>query len=358
MASLRLRTLRFLRWNRGRNSYGFHYPVAMVRGHDAGMPDLLTVAKEGLYCPAGGFYIDPWKKVDRAVITHGHSDHARGGHGSYLCAEPGLGILKTRLGKNLPVTGQPYGKVADINGVKVSFYPAGHVLGSAQVRVEHMGEVWVASGDYKLDDDGISGAFEPVKCHTFITESTFGLPIYRWPSQDAVAGEINEWWQANQKVGISSVIYTYSLGKAQRIQHAVDSSIGPIFAYHTIATMNAAYAAEGVQLPAVSETEVDGPGLIIAPPSADDSEWLRRFGECRTAFASGWMRVRKRRWGDYDKGFVMSDHVDWPGMLSAIEQSEAERILVTHGYSAQAVRYLREDGWDADGLETHFAEED
>jgi len=318
------------------------------------MPDLLTVTKQGLYCPAGDFHIDPWKKVDRAVVTHGHSDHATRGHGSYLCAKSSVPILKNRLGKKISVTGQAFGEPIDINGVTVSLHPAGHVMGSAQIRVEHGGEVWVASGDYKLEDDGISGAFEPVVCDTFITESTFGLPIYRWEPQETVAAEINAWWQANQESGITSVIYTYSLGKAQRIQHAVDQSIGPTFAYHTVEDMNAAYADEGIVLPETSTPRSDSGGLVIAPPSADGTDWLRQFGDCSTAFVSGWNRVKKRRWGKFDRGFVMSDHVDWPGMLSAIRQSEAKRVLVTHGYSRQTVRYLRENGWDADGLETHY----
>lgn len=317
------------------------------------MPDLLTVTKQGLYCPAGDFHIDPWKKVARAVITHGHSDHATRGHGSYLCANPGVAILKTRLGKKISVTGQGYGEAVEIGGVNVSFHPAGHVLGSAQIRVEHKGEVWVASGDYKLEDDGISGAFEPVRCDTFITESTFGLPIYRWASQTKVAAEINEWWRRNREQGLTSVVYTYSLGKAQRIQHVLDPSIGSIHVHRTIEEMNAAYAAAGIQLPALA-LGVGAGGMVIAPPSVEGSDWLRQFGPCATAFVSGWNRVKKRRWGQFDHGFVMSDHVDWPGMLTAIRETEAKRVLVTHGYSRQAVRYLRENGWDADGLETHY----
>ena len=260
------------------------------------MPDLLTVTKQGLYCPVGDFHIDPWKKVDRAVITHGHSDHATRGHGSYLCADPCVAILKARLGKKINVEGKPFGESVAINGVKVSFHPAGHVLGSAQIRVEHEGEVWVASGDYKIEDDGISGAFEPVKCNTFITESTFGLPIYRWEPQAKVAAEINDWWSSNRENGITSVIYTYSLGKAQRIQHTVDSSIGPIHTHPSVEEMNKAYATSGVQLPARALGAAAG-GLVIAPPSVDASEWLRQFGRCETAFVSGWNRVSKRRWG-------------------------------------------------------------
>lgn len=327
------------------------------------MPDLLTVTREGLFCPVGGFHIDPWKKVDRAVITHGHSDHARSGHGSYLCASSNVGILKTRLGKGIAVTGSAYGERTTINGVTVSFHPAGHVLGSAQARVEHKGEVWVVTGDYKLEDDGISGAFEPVKCNTFITESTFGLPVYRWQPQAEVAAEINDWWRANQKLGRASVLYTYSLGKAQRVQSLLNPEIGPICVHQTVAKLNEAYNAEGIVLPCVSdENELSkeqlSRAIVIAPSSTEDSKWLRRFGTRSTAFVSGWMRIRgSRRRGNFDRGFVMSDHVDWPDMLRAIDLSEADRILVTHGYSAQTVRYLREQGLDAAGLETRFAAE-
>ena len=318
------------------------------------MSDLLTLTAEGLFCSAGGFYIDPSKKVDRAVITHGHSDHARSGLGNYLCAKPGVGILRRRLGKRINITGQEYGATATINGVQVSFHPAGHVLGSAQVRVEYKGEVWVVTGDYKLEDDGVSGAFESVQCHTFITESTFGLPIYRWRPQAEVAREINAWWRENQEQGKASVIYAYSLGKAQRLQSIVDPSIGPICVYRTIAEMNGAYRDEGVALPPIAdETKLqDQPRpLIIAPASTEDSTWLRQFGPRETAFVSGWMRVRGgRRWGNFDRGFVMSDHVDWPDMLRAIELTGAERVLVTHGYVAPAVHYLREQGIGADAL--------
>jgi putative mRNA 3-end processing factor len=324
------------------------------------MSDLLSMTKHGLFCPAGGFYIDPTKKVDKAVITHGHADHARPGHESYLCTDLSVPILQSRLGAKISVTGQCYGETRLINGVQVSFHPAGHVLGSAQVRVEHKGEVWVVSGDYKTEIDGVSGEFESVKCHTFITESTFGLPIYRWPEPVVVIDEINAWWRRNQENGHASVMCAYSLGKAQRILHGVDASIGPIFVHKAVAKINAAYEAAGVRFPEVNsekkapDPEVAKRALIITPSVNDDGVWLQGFGPASRAFASGWMRVRGgQRGGRSRSGFVVSDHVDWPGMLSAIRQSEAERILVTHGYEEQTVRYLREQGWEADGLEEH-----
>lgn len=258
------------------------------------------------------------------------------------------------------MTGAAFGRRTDMNGVKVSFHPAGHVLGSAQVRVEHRGEVWVVTGDYKLEDDGISGAFEPVKCNTFITESTFGLPVYRWQPQSAVATEIDEWWRRNQELGRASVLYTYSLGKAQRVLSLLDRQAGPICVHQSVAKLNAAYRAEGIDLPADTNgddltKEEKSRAIIVAPSATEDSRWLRGFRSQSTGFVSGWMRIRGgRRRGNYDRGFVMSDHVDWPGMLSAIKDSEAERILVTHGYAAQAVRYLQEQGKDAGLLETKF----
>jgi len=325
---------------------------------------MLKTTKQGLYCEAGGFHVDPWRPVDRALITHGHSDHARSGAGHYLTASPGVPILRSRLGRNISIEGMPHGETRDINGVKVSFHPAGHVLGSSQIRLEYKGEVWVVSGDYKLEDDGISGAYEPVKCHTFITESTFGLPVYKWQPQRIVAGEINHWWRNNIENERASVLFAYSLGKAQRILSLVDPGLGPIFVHGSVAKMNAAYAESGVVLPETCdasgkpEKKEAARSLVVAPASVDGTPWLAKFGSCSTAFASGWMRVRGgRRRGNLDRGFVISDHVDWPGLLQAIEASSADRVLVTHGYSDAVVRYLNEKGRDAGGLETQFAGE-
>jgi putative mRNA 3-end processing factor len=328
--------------------------------------DLLSLRPEGLFCEAGQFYVDPWRPVDRAVITHGHSDHARPGHRRYLCHHDTSPILKTRLGADISVQGLGYGETVQLNGVKVSLHPAGHVLGSAQVRVEHGGEVWVVSGDYKLGWDPTCTAFEPVKCDAFITESTFGLPIYQWPTHEQLAGDINRWWQDNASHGRSSVIYAYAFGKAQRILASIDPSIGPVLVHGAVEVLNQAYQACGVALP--SALRATDPGLdrtklqsalVIAPPSAAGSAFLKRFPGHSDAFASGWMQVRaaKRRRA-VDRGFVMSDHADWAGLCDAIRSTGAERVLVTHGSTAVMVRWLREHGWNAAGLETPYGDED
>ncbi len=322
---------------------------------------LLEHSPRGLYCAAGDFYVDPWRPVARAVITHAHADHARPGHGAYLASAMSLGVLKSRLGVNALIEGLAYGEIRNINGVQISLHPAGHVLGSAQVRIEHRGEVWVVSGDYKLDYDPTCAAFEPVRCHTFVSESTFGLPIYRWQSHDEIFGGVNRWWQANAAAGRASVLFGYSFGKAQRILKSVDASIGPIFCHGAVEVLNRAYREAGVDLPAtqmVSEVERKfdyGQALVVAPPSAQATPWIKRFGDYSDAFASGWMAIRgARRQRNVDQGFVLSDHADWPSLMKAIDESQAQRVLITHGQVPVMVRYLRERGIDADALETEF----
>lgn len=328
--------------------------------------DLVIARPEGLYCPPGDFYIDPWRPVERAVITHAHGDHARGGMGHYLAAAPSEGILRTRLGPDLPLQTLVYGESLDHNGVTLSFHPAGHVLGSAQVRLEYRGEVWVASGDYKVEPDGTCAPFEPVRCHCFISESTFGLPIYRWPTQASVFREINDWWRANATLGRTSVLFCYALGKAQRILHGLDADIGPIVVHGAVEPLNRVYREAGVHLPDTlyaGDLAKNDPRLrqaiVLAPPSAGGSTWMRRFGEYSDAFASGWMMLRgTRRRRGVDRGFVLSDHADWPGLLWAIEQTGAERVMVTHGSVAVLVRYLRERGLDAQAFDTEYGDEE
>lgn len=324
--------------------------------------DLVVARPEGLYCPAGDFYIDPWRPVPRAVITHAHADHARAGHGHYLASAAGAGVLLARL-PGISLQAVAYGERLAINGVTVSLYPAGHVLGSAQVRLEHRGRVWVVSGDYKLEADPTCDAFEPVRCDTFITESTFGLPVYRWEPAHSVFEGIDSWWRHNAAQERASVLFCYSFGKAQRILAGIDAAIGPIFCHGAIEPLNGAYRAAGVVLPETRLTadvppkarDVYKGALVVAPPSAQGSAWLRRFGNYSDAFASGWMRLRgTRRRRGVDRGFVLSDHADWPGLLGAIAATGAERVIVTHGHIEPLVRWLRETGLEAEAFATEY----
>ena len=325
--------------------------------------DLIVQRPEGLYCPPGDFYIDPWRPVPRAVITHAHADHARVGHGHYLAAAPAEGVLRSRLGE-IDLQTLAYGEGISHNGVALSLHPAGHVLGSAQVRLEHGGQVWVASGDYKVAPDRTCAPFEPVRCDVFITESTFGLPIYRWQDDDALFADINGWWSANADAGRASVLACYSFGKAQRILSGVDASTGSIIVHGAVEPLNRAYRAAGVALPPTRlVTEVEDKAdlrraLVLCPPSAVASTWLRRFGDTSTAFASGWMQLRgARRRGGYDRGFVLSDHADWPGLMSAIGATGAQRVIVTHGSIPVMVRYLTEQGLEAGAFQTEYGDE-
>ena len=323
---------------------------------------LVTPTSRGLHCAAGDFYIDPWQPVERAVITHAHGDHARPGHASYLCAKRGLPVLRTRMGEEARIEGLGYGETRVMNGVKVSLHPAGHVLGSSQVRIEAPdGEVWVVSGDYKLDPDPTCEPFEPVRCHTFITESTFGLPVYRWRTPGEIFAGIDEWWRANAQAKRASIIFGYAFGKAQRILASVDSSIGPIIVHGAVDVLNRGYRECGVDLPPTRmvtdfEAKKDFAGaLIVAPPSAQSTPWLKRFGDYSDAFASGWMAIRgARRRRVVDKGFVLSDHADWPSLNRAIDATGAERVFVTHGHITPLVQWLNERGIEAHGMKTEF----
>ncbi|MGV3617157.1 MAG: ligase-associated DNA damage response exonuclease [Fimbriimonas sp.] len=321
--------------------------------------DLLTMTDRGLYCPDGDFYIDPWRPVDRAVITHAHSDHARWGMGRYLCSAEGERPLRMRVGMDAAIETVEFGEPILINGVNVSLHPAGHILGSSQIRVEHRGQVFVVSGDYKTEGDSTCTAFEPVRCHTFITESTFGLPIYRWSPQGEIFAQIDAWWRQNQAAGKCSVLMGYALGKSQRALAGVDPEIGPIFLHGAVEKMTMAYRGHGVPLPETRTVPEATKGfdwsqaLVIAPPSANGTPWMRRFGDHSTAFLSGWMAIRgARRRRAVDRGFVLSDHVDWPSLMTAIGETGAESVWVTHGYSAVVARYLEDQGLDAKVLAT------
>ncbi len=322
---------------------------------------LITPTARGLYCAAGDFHIDPWLPVERAVITHAHGDHARPGSAAYLAAKRGLPVLQTRLGAEARLEGLDYGEARELNGVKVSLHPAGHVLGSSQVRIEHGGEVWAVSGDYKLDPDPTCEPFEPVRCDTFITESTFGLPIYRWRTPDETFAGVNAWWRANAEAGRASVIFAYAFGKAQRILASVDDSIGPIVVHGAVEALNRGYRECGVRLPQtrmVGEpgTKEDfGGALVVAPPSAQSSPWMKRFGDYADAFASGWMAIRgARRRRAVDQGFVLSDHADWQSLNRAIAATGAQRVFVTHGHTMPLVQWLNEHEVEAHSMKTEF----
>ena len=324
------------------------------------MKDVLTFTKRGIYCPAGDFYIDPWLPVDRALITHGHADHARDGMGAYLATAAAAPVMRHRLG-DITLDTIAYGETRQIGGAKVSFHPAGHVPGSAQIRVEVAGQIWVASGDYKTVDDGLSEPFAPVKCHAFITETTFGLPVFRWTAQDVLADQINTWWARNSADGRFSMLSAYALGKAQRLMRAVDHSIGPILTHGAIENTNAILRAQGINLPdTVRVTRdmnvADYPGaLVLATPSAIAGSWARQFGPAASAFASGWMALRgvRRRRG-VERGFIMSDHADWQGLNDAISATGAEKIFVTHGYTGQFQKWLTSQGYDAHIVSTEY----
>ena len=321
---------------------------------------LLEFREAGIYCPQADIYIDPWKPVKKALITHGHSDHARWGHDYYLCTHTAKPVIKYRLG-NIKVESLGWAETKSINGVTVSFHPAGHIIGSAQIRVAYKGEVWVASGDYKTENDGLCEPFEPVACQHFITESTFGLPVYKWKDQTTVYRDINQWWANNKAAGKVSVLTGYALGKAQRILHHLNPDIGPIFTHGAVENVNEVIRAQGIALPATTRI-VQGMkakdfigSMVIATPSATGSAWMKKFKPVSIGMASGWMSLRgTRRRRAADRGFVLSDHADWDGLNQAIEATGAQHIYVTHGYTNVFSRWLREKGYDAHELDTAF----
>lgn len=327
--------------------------------------NLISLTGKGLYCEPGDFYIDPWKPVKKAVLTHAHADHTYQGSRSYLVPEEGLLLSRIRLGDEANISTAKYREITTIKDVKISFHPAGHVLGSAQVRIEHKGEVWVVSGDYKLMPDATCAPFESVPCHHFITEATFALPIYRWTPTEIIFEEINDWWRSNREKGKTSVIFAYSLGKAQRIMNGIDRSIGKIFTHGAVERLTEAYRQAGVDLPPTQyvgavENKRDFTGaLIVAPPGAAGSTWLRRFGEYSTGFASGWMMIRgARRRKAVDRGFVLSDHADWTELQTVISATGAETVYVTHGFVPELVRWLNESGVNAEPLKTVYGDEE
>ncbi len=324
---------------------------------------LIEFSDKGLYCPAGGFYIDPWKPVDKAIISHGHSDHARWGSKAYLCHTQTKPILETRLGPGTYETVE-WGQTNYINGVKVSLHPAGHIIGSSQIRIEHEGEVWVFSGDYKTEDDGISAAFEPVKCNTFITECTFGLPIYNWKPQAEIYNSIKEWIRGNQAAGKTSVLFAYSLGKAQRIMQPISEVTDTILVHGAVYNVHTALVNAGWNLPPVQRVTPDTPkellkgAVVVAPSSAEGTSWMRKFAPFSVGVCSGWMQVRgavRRR--NVDAGFILSDHADWKGLLAAVKATGAEQVYATHGFQSAFSRYLTEQGLDGREVKTEYGAE-
>lgn len=328
------------------------------------MSPLIEFTTAGIFCPRGNFYVDPWLPVDRAIITHAHSDHARPGMKNYLCHTSTKPLLQARLGENLYET-LDFGQTIQINGVTVSLHPAGHIIGSAQVRIEHQGEVWVASGDYKTENDGISTPLEPVRCHFFITESTFGLPIYKWKPQEKIYEDIRTWVSVNKMNGRASVLFAYSLGKAQRVLTALAPFNETVLVHGAVWNMHQAILETGIQLPPVERVTPETPkdrfknAIIIAPPGAESTPWLRKFEPYATGLCSGWMQVRgnvRRR--NADGAFVLSDHADWEGLLDTITETRARKVFVTHGFQAAFSRYLNETGIESEEIKTLFGTED
>lgn len=324
----------------------------------------IKYTSNGLFCVPGNFYLDPWRPVDFALITHAHGDHARWGMKKYLCQHFTKPLLKIRIGPDAEIQSVSYGEIININGVKVSFHPAGHIVGSAQIRMEYQGKIIVFSGDYKVQDDGLSTPFEVVSCHEFITESTFGLPIYHWESPETYAEKMKNWALKNQEEQKTSVFIGYSLGKAQRILKALEGS-GKIFVHQSIARLNEAMESCGIVLPkyevidfleAAKETQGQ---LVILPPALLDSNVIKKIPNRATAICSGWMQVRgSRRWRSADAGFAVSDHADWNGLLETVKATGAEKIYVTHGQTAVFSKYLNEIGIQAQELQTAFGEEE
>ena len=319
--------------------------------------NLLELTPKGLYSPQAGLYIDPKSKAGKAIITHGHSDHSARGQELFIAHKLTLAILKKNFGKKINVKQVEYGEEFTVNGVKISLHPAGHVPGSAQVRLEYKGEVAVVSGDYKLEDDGFTTPYEPVKCNVFVTESTFALPIYKWQPQKIIFSDINNWWRKNREKGKVSVLTAYPLGKSQRLLHNVDSSIGQIFSYANVHELNILFVEHGLKLPETELVDENTPAaklegsLIIASPAISRSQVLQKIKNYSIGFASGWMNsFIPKRMGNIDTGFAISDHADWEGLNSAIKATGAEKIYVTHGFTNQFVRWLKENGHDASVL--------
>ncbi len=325
---------------------------------------LVKFTKKGIYCIPGKFYLDPWYPVEYAIISHGHADHARWGNKHYLCHNQSKAILQHRIGADISIESLPYNEYKVINGVKVSFHPAGHIIGSAQIRLEYKGYIVVFSGDYKTQPDFITTPFEPLKCHEFITESTFGLPIYKWKSEQELQQELQDWVVQNQQNNRTSVFLGYSLGKAQRVMKLVEN-VEEIYVHSAIHKLNKAIENSGITIPTTKlltadfkKTEIQNK-IVILPPALLGSKMIKKIPNAATAICSGWMQIRgNRRWKGVDAGFAVSDHADWNGLLSAVKATEAEKVYVTHGSQAVFSKYLNEIGIEAHELKTEFGEDE
>ena len=315
--------------------------------------DLLTFTDRGIYCQRAGLFIDPRRSVPRAIITHAHADHAVAGCQHYLTTPLTARLLKHRLGGHINTQTIPYGEVIAVNGVIISLHPAGHIAGSAQVRVEYKGDVWVVTGDYKRDSDGVSEDFELIRCNTLVTESTFGLPVYRWPEPQGVYQAINRWWESNSAEGVTSILSAYSLGKAQRIVQNVNHDIGPVYCAYSVQSINNIIRESGVALKETKELGISTgskalAGALVITPSTDMQKYEGQIGTYSHAAASGWMSLRgRKRWYNVDRGFVLSDHVDWPQLNRTVSETGCERVIVTHGYKEIFARWLNEQGYAA-----------
>jgi putative mRNA 3-end processing factor len=325
--------------------------------------ELLQLTPRGLFCSVGNFYIDPWEKVELALITHGHGDHAHGGMDHYIASSASRFILHKRLGHDISLKTYEYGEVFYLGGVKVSLHPAGHILGSSQVRLEYQNEVWVFTGDFKRDQDLTCEPFEVVPCDVFISEATFSLPVYQWPPFEEEIHEIHQWWMKNKAEGINSVLCCYALGKAQRLIAGLrEITQDPIWVHGTIDELNRCYEQSGfhwqnlAKVP-LEKKELPVGGLILCPPSALGSTWSKRLNTYKVAFASGWMRLRgNRRRKGYERGFVVSDHADWPSLINTVKETQCRKVYFTHGQTDTIVRYLRERGVEAYDLKMPYAE--
>lgn len=324
---------------------------------------LIRFTKKGLYCIPGKFYLDPWHPVDYAIISHGHADHARWGMKRYLCHHHSKPILQHRINAEINIESLGYNEPININGVKVSFHPAGHIIGSAQIRLEYKGFVIVFTGDYKTTSDAITIPFEPIKCHEFITESTFGLPIYKWLPDAVLKQQMHNWIATNQANNRTSVFFGYSLGKAQRIMKMLEG-VDDMYVHSAIHNLNEAIESTDITLPKTSLITADfnkkdiQNKIVILPPALLGSRLLKRIPNAATAVCSGWMQIRgNRRWRAVDAGFPVSDHADWNGLLSAVKATGAEKVYVTHGSQATFSKYLNEIGIPAAEVKTEYGEE-